>query len=213
MSRPGHIAMMVGLAWFAAGIVLTGLSFGIMSGKYSFFAIGIILVGIIPFAIGFGQFIAYQLKSTENKDHYHAEIELRALVRAMVAIASADGILEVSEINSISHIYQDLVGHPLKTGMVAKVSKTMAGENYSIHDDLGLTQAEISQSMKENIICACYLVMVADGEISEVEKQRINEIASTLHVPAHRAIELIEDLRKQQTRPKSPKASKAKSNS
>jgi len=190
--------MMVGLAWFATGGILTALSFGLLAGAYSFFTIGIILVGIIPFAIGLWQFIAYEMKSSDNKASYHAEIELRALVRAMVAIAAADGKLEVAEVNSISHIYEELMGHPLKLGMVTKVSETMGGKNYSIHDDLGLTQAEISAAMKENIIRACYLVMVADGEASKEEKQRINEIATTLHVPTERAIELVEDIRKQE---------------
>ncbi len=197
MSRPGHIAMMVGLAWFATGGILTAISYGLLAGAYLIFTIGIILVGIIPFAIGLWQFFAYEMKSSDKKANYHAEIELRALVRAMVSIAAADGKLDVAEVNSISRIYQDLMDHPIKRGMVTKVSETMIGKNYSIHDDLGLTQAEISITMKENIIQACYLVMVADGDASIEEIQRINEIATTLHVPTKRAIELVEELSKQ----------------
>lgn len=194
MTRPGHTAMMVGAGWFAAGAILTLLLINLVPGAYYLLAVVVMLAGIIPFGIGLWQFMSFQLKSPESKAHYRASTELRALVRSMVAMAAADGNISKVEIKTISRIYKQLMGHPLKADIIAKVSDTMDGRHYSIHDDLGMTQAEISTQMKEKIIMACYLVMMADGEVPEVEKDRINEIAATLQITPERSIELVEIL-------------------
>lgn len=200
MSKPGYFHIKMGLAWIGFGMAVTALVY-FLAPKFTLFTLGLILVGLLQSAIGLAQNLAYRMKSPEDKARHRAKIELRALVRAMVAMATADGTLDDKEISMIVGIYRDLIGHPLERSLVVKISETMQVPHFSIHDDLGLTQAEISESMKETIIEACYLVMVADGAIDETEKHRISEVAMTLKIPVERAVKLVESLReKDQTR-------------
>lgn len=195
MSKPGLPNIILGLIWITGGGLVTVLTHALAPEGYYLITLGLVFVGAIQLLWGLWQFLSFQFKSPEDKARYRAEIELRALVRSMVAMASADGVLHDAEVKTISRIYQNLMDHPLERATIAKVQKTMRGEKYSIYDDLAMTQAQISDSMKDNIIRACYYVMVADDDISESERERISEIAATLHVPVEHAIELVEEIR------------------
>jgi tellurite resistance protein len=198
MAKPGHFHIKFGLAWIAIGLVAAGLIFGLVAGGFYLFALGFVLVGIIQLGIGVFQLLKYRLQGPEARALYHAKIEQRALVRAMVAVAAADNRLDQEEIASIAEIYHSLVGLDLERDLIIQVTKTMADGKYSIYEDLALTQDMISDTMKENIIRACYMVMISDGEIAEQEKTRITEIADTLEIGHDRAVEIVEDVRARQ---------------
>ena len=137
MSKPGFFNMLLGLIWFAAGVSVTALVYLLTPGGMYLFTAGIILVGIVQFAIGLWQYSSYRMKSPEDKALHHAKIETRALVRSMVAMAAADGKLDKEEIKTVTQVYERLTGKPLEPALVIKITETMQGGKYSIYEDLG----------------------------------------------------------------------------
>jgi tellurite resistance protein len=104
------------------------------------------------------------------------------ILRAMVAVAAADGRLDAREVGLIQHVYEERTGRPVDVSGVAS-----AAEVYATKRDILAEFAAISGSMsrqtKEEIIRSAYLVLLADGRIAGEERKKLKDIAIALQVP------------------------------
>lgn len=194
MSQPGLYNIGVGAGIAALGAIVTLGSMAVTGGAFAVVAYGAVLVGGVQLAIGAGQFALFHLRSPEGKQLHFAKIELRALVRSMIAMASADGKLDPSEVGMIAGLYERFVGGTLDNQTITRVANDMMKGDHSIHDELKSTQSQISSSMKDLIIKCCYLVTIADGTLEPNESKRLSELADTLSIPGNRFRMLIAEI-------------------
>jgi tellurite resistance protein len=121
-----------------------------------------------------------------------AQSEADWILKAMVAVAAADGRLDAREVGLIQQVYQDQTGRPVDVSGVAR-----AAEAYTKRDvlvELSAVAGGMSPETKEEIIRAAYLVLLADDRIAGEERKKLKDIAAALQIPEIHFGAILEDL-------------------
>ena len=121
-----------------------------------------------------------------------AQSEADWILKAMVAVAAADGRLDAREVGLIQKVYQDQTGRPVDVSGVAR-----AAEAYTKRDvlvELSAVAGGMSPETKEEIIRAAYLVLLADDRIAGEERKKLKDIAAALQIPEIHFGAILEDL-------------------
>lgn len=195
MSKPGYYNMGVGLGIGALGAIITAGTFALAPGGHFVVAYGAIFVGAIQFVVGAFQFMSFSASPKSSQDLHFAQIELKALVRSMLAVAAADGHLHEEEVLTVQQIVRSVAGVDLDVETVEKIFGQMNSKNYSIHDDLKSTQSQLSPEMKKLIVKACYFVVHADNDVDAREKKRWSEICGALNLSGVEVQRILEEVR------------------
>jgi tellurite resistance protein len=101
------------------------------------------------------------------------------ILKAMVAMAAADGRLDASEVGLIQKIYQDLTGRSVDASGVVLAVQVYATTR-DVLRELSIDAGSMSRETKEKIIRAAYLTLLANGRIAEEERQKLKDIAAAL---------------------------------
>ena len=107
--------------------------------------------------------------------------EVDWILKAMVAVAAADGRLNAREVRLIQKVYQKQTGDPVDVGGVAMAAETYATKR-DVLVELSAVAGGMSQETKEEIIRAAYLVLLADNRIAGEERKMLQDIAAALQV-------------------------------
>lgn len=176
VAQPGSYNMQLGALWLISGIVLTLLFMG--------FALfwGAILVGFLQFTWGLIQWSMFKFKSEDKKRFHYAKKELRALIRSLVAMASADGKVSDVEILTIQNACINMIDIEIDKKSILNIAKPMKDKNYSFLEDLDSISSQLSAEFKVMIIRCSYIVAASDGKIEKTEIARLQEIGETLNV-------------------------------
>ena len=121
-----------------------------------------------------------------------AQSEADWILKAMVAVAAADGRLDAREVGLIQKVYQDQTGRPVDVSGVAR-----AAEAYTKRDvlvELSAVAGGMSPETKEEIIRAAYLVLLSDDRIAGEERKKLKDIAAALQIPEIHFGAILEDL-------------------
>lgn len=113
------------------------------------------------------------------------------IVKTMVAVAGADGRLNAREVELIQMVYES------QTGKSADVSGiVLAVQAYATkHDvlaELSAAAGSMSPELKEEIIRAARLMLLADERVAGKEREKLKEIAAALQVSEIRLSEIVE---------------------
>jgi uncharacterized membrane protein YebE (DUF533 family) len=96
------------------------------------------------------------------------------ILKAMVAVAAADGRLDAREVGLIQKVYQDQTGRSVDVSGVV-----LAVQAYSTKRDvlpeLSAAAGSMSWETKEEIMRAAYLTLLADTRIAGEERARLKE--------------------------------------
>ena len=114
------------------------------------------------------------------------------ILKAMIAVATADGRLESREINLIQQIYQDQLGQPVGAEMIAEA--TQGNTRGDLLAQLTAAANTLDEETKEEIIKASYLVLLADDRIAGEERKKLQDIAAALKIPEIHLGAILEDL-------------------
>jgi tellurite resistance protein len=116
-----------------------------------------------------------------SKEQHVADSQSDAdwILKAMVAIAGADGRLDAREVGLIQKIYHEQTGRRVDAGGVARAAAVAGG---------------MSRETKEEIIRAAYLVLLADDRIAGEERKKLKDIAAALKVSEIHFGAILEDL-------------------
>jgi uncharacterized membrane protein YebE (DUF533 family) len=193
MTRPGTYNMGMGAAIGGIGAIVTAGTYAVAPGGHFVVAYGAILVGAIQIVLGFFQYLAFAAGISQPKEEHYTNIEIRALIRSMIAIAAADEELHQTEIDTIQSILRRIYGSEIGLDVLESAHNKMNSKTFSLHDELKSTQSQISVKMKHMIVRACYFVLVADGRIDDREKSRIAELAATLQIEASTFAKIIRE--------------------
>jgi tellurite resistance protein len=112
---------------------------------------------------------------------------------AMVAVAAADGKLDDQEIGLIQQIYRDQSGRSLSPDEIKAVGEANARDG-ALVARLSAAADSLDTSVKEEIIRASYLVLLADDRIAGEERKKLRDIAAALKVPEIHFGAILEDL-------------------
>jgi len=115
------------------------------------------------------------------------------ILKAMVAVAAADGRLDAREVGLIQKVYQDQTGRPVDVSGVARAAEAYATKR-DVLAELSAAAGGMSRETKEEIIRAAYLVLLADDRIAGEERKKLKDIAAALKVPEIHFGAILEDL-------------------
>ena len=114
------------------------------------------------------------------------------ILKAMVAVAAADGRLDSREVGLIQQVYQDQTGRPVDVSGVASAVQAYARRD--VLAELSAAAGGMSEETKEEIIRAAYLVLLADERIAGEERKKLKDIAAALKIPEIHFGAILEDL-------------------
>jgi tellurite resistance protein len=115
------------------------------------------------------------------------------ILKAMVAVAAADGRLDSREVGLIQKVYQDQTGRPVDVSGVAGAAQAYATKR-DVLAELSAAAGGMSLETKEEIIRAAYLVLLADERIAGEERKKLKDIATALQIPEIHFGAILEDL-------------------
>jgi tellurite resistance protein len=101
------------------------------------------------------------------------------ILKAMVAMAAADGRLDAREVGLIQKIYQDLTSHSVDASGVVLAVQVYATSR-DVLRELSAETGSMSRETKVKSIRAAHLTLLANGRIAEEERQKLKDIAAAL---------------------------------
>lgn len=114
------------------------------------------------------------------------------ILKAMVAMASADGHLDSREVGLIQEIFEDCTGNALGADAVARAAHQNEAED--IRDVLADLAPSLDLTTKDEILCAAYRVLLADNRVAGEERKELHEMARALHISEIHLSALLEEL-------------------
>ena len=121
-----------------------------------------------------------------------ANLRADLILKAMIAVASADGGLEDREVSLIQQVYEDQAKRPITPEEIAEV--TQASTRDGLLAELSAASPVLDRETKEEIIRAAYLTLLADGHIAAEERKKLQDISMALRVPEIHFGAILEDL-------------------
>ena len=121
-----------------------------------------------------------------------ANLRADLILKAMIAVGSADGGLEDREVRLIQQVYEDQAERPITPEEIAEVSQ--ASTRDGLLAELSVASPVLDRETKEEIIRAAYLTLLADGRIAAEERKKLQDIAMALRVPEIHFGAILEDL-------------------
>lgn len=114
------------------------------------------------------------------------------ILKAMLAVAAADGKLDSREIGLIQQIYKDQSGTSLTADEIAHAADVNAKGD--VLAQFAAAGEVLDKDTKEEMIRAAYLVLLADDRIAGEERKRLQDLAAALKVPEIHFGAILEDL-------------------
>lgn len=183
MQRQRAGLFLAGAILFVAGVATALLLPGGEEGSPIRLAAGIVAaVALILGAIGLYGLVAGRKTAGEAVEPAHAgerqsdDLEVRAMLRAMIATASSDGEIDPREIDTIRAVFCQVTGEPFDPLLFARVEAETLSPRYAIAGDLKLKHAPVSADMQRRILRACALVLFADGSMLSREVERLTAL-------------------------------------
>jgi tellurite resistance protein len=109
------------------------------------------------------------------------QVEADWILKTMMAVAASDGRLDEREIGLIQQVYQDQTERALTADEIARAAETNAkGDPLA---EFAAAARGLDQNIKEEMIRAAYLVLLADDRIAGEERKKLKDIAAALQIP------------------------------
>jgi len=103
------------------------------------------------------------------------------ILKAMVAVAGADGRLNAREVGLIQKVYQDQTGRSVDvSGVVLAVQAYTTKRD--VLSEFSTAAGSISVATKKEIIRTAYLTLLADKRIAGEERETLKDIAAALQI-------------------------------
>lgn len=121
-----------------------------------------------------------------------ANLRADLILKAMIAVAAADGAIEDKEAGLIQHVYEDQAGRSISRDDIARAASDK--DRGAILAELSAAAPVLDRETKEEIIRAAYLALIADDRIAGEERKKLQDIAAALRVPEIHFGAILEDL-------------------
>ena len=103
------------------------------------------------------------------------------VLKAMIAVAGADGRLNAREVGLVQKVYEDETGRSVDAIGILRAVQAYATRR-DVLAELSGAAGSMSAEVKEKIVRAAYLTLLADGRIAGEEFKTLKDIAAALGV-------------------------------
>ena len=103
------------------------------------------------------------------------------IIKAMIAVAAADGRLNQREVGLIQKLFQAQTGRSVDASGILLAVQAYATKRDLLRE-LSIAEGSMSQETKEEIVRSAYLMLVADEHVAEPELKKLKEIAAALGI-------------------------------
>jgi len=124
----------------------------------------------------------------EQPDDLKADL----ILKAMIAVATADGGLDDTELSLIQQVYQDHAGKPISAEEIARAAE--AAPRDSLLAELSAASPALDRATKEEIVRTAYLTLMADDRVAGEERKKLKDIAAALSIPEIHFGAILEDV-------------------
>jgi uncharacterized membrane protein YebE (DUF533 family) len=115
------------------------------------------------------------------------------ILKTMVAVAGADGRLNAREVELIQKVYQNQTGHAVDVSGVVLAVQAYATKQ-DVLAELSAAAGSMSSELKEEIIRAAYLMLLADNRLGGQERGMLKDIAAALKISEIRLWAIVETI-------------------
>jgi uncharacterized membrane protein YebE (DUF533 family) len=115
------------------------------------------------------------------------------ILKAMVALAAADGRLDAREVTLIQKVFQQQTGRSVDVSGVLMAVQAYATRR-DVLAELAAAAGDMSQETKREIIRAAYLTLLADKRVAEEERRRVKDIAAVLRISENEFRAIVEEI-------------------
>ena len=116
------------------------------------------------------------------------------ILQAMVSMASADGEADSDEIAAIRSVYANETGEDISTRDVTQAAAMLRASSESLSSVLSSANATMDKPVKEVLLKASYLVLLADGRVAARERKRLQDFANALKISEIHLSVILEDV-------------------
>ena len=186
----GKFLVFIGVVLILAGAV--ALYFGYSSQNPAWIAIAwaAIIGGTLALLGGLARTVSRFMDNAPDSESHYGPAEIRILIQSMGEMATADGIIDPREVETIADIHERMLGIKISTQEINEILS-----DFSASDDarrqLNADRKLVNPAMKRMIIQSCYLVMVSDGVKAPAEMTRLHEIGNVLGISGREVDHLI----------------------
>ena len=103
------------------------------------------------------------------------------IIKAMIAVAAADGRLNAREVGLIQKLFEAQTGHAVDASGIVLAARAYATKR-DILAELSVAVGSMSEATREEIVRAAYLMLVADEYVAEPELKKLKDIAVALGI-------------------------------
>ena len=103
------------------------------------------------------------------------------IIKAMIAVAAADGRLNAREVSLIQQLFEAQTGRSVDASGIFLAVQAYATKRDLLRD-LSVAEGSMSPETKEEIVRAAYLMLVADEYVAEPELKKLKDIAAALGI-------------------------------
>jgi tellurite resistance protein len=103
------------------------------------------------------------------------------ILKAMVAVAGADGRLSAREVALIQKVYEDETGRAVDASGILRAVEAYATRR-DVLAELSQAAGSLSAEVKEKTVRAAYLTLLADKRVAGDELKKLKDIAAALDV-------------------------------
>ena len=118
----------------------------------------------------------------------------RAIMRVMIYVMLADGIIESSELLIIQNIYNRLTGSNVSESFILQEIDSMNSSNKDTKKFIKTLEPHLKKTEKDIIFKSAFLVAFSDADFDKKEKTVMYEISDALKMTEHQVQGLIEEL-------------------
>ena len=115
------------------------------------------------------------------------------ILKAMVALAAADGRLDAREVRLIQKVYLKQTGRSVDVSGVLLAAQAYATRR-DVLAELSAAAGSLSRETKGGIIRAAYLTLLADKRIAEEERKTVKDMAAALQISENEFQAIIEPI-------------------
>ena len=109
----------------------------------------------------------------------------------MVAVAGADGRLNAREVELIQKVYESETGKSVTVSGILRAVQAYATK-HDVLAELSVAAGSMSAELKDEIIRAAYLMLLADEHIAGKERDKLKDIATALQISETHLSALVE---------------------
>lgn len=131
-----------------------------------------------------------------SKDDYERKSKdafAQILLRAMVVIMIADGMVDDAELTEVQRLYEAASSRPLsRDELVQQVAMAQQSGLDTLKYFRQITP-HLTEDQKNEIVRCCFLVSTAAGELREEQMEELRTIPAVLDMPESRFRDIVED--------------------